>query len=275
MKSQGNEKLITRLADTAARGTLSHAYIVWGPENSDKEGLALSLAATMVCTGSQGRPCGNCRNCVKAFKNIHPDIITVEKQPDKREIYVDQIRWIISDASVLPNEADKKVYIIYQADSMNVRAQNAFLKLLEEPPSYCSFILTGTNPGSFLITIRSRCVELHAVPGKSTDNDNYEATDSNVYEIAGHIFDCFIKKDKLSLISEISKAEKLDKNHFPDLIDNLYMIAARALKTEQNKTERMRIYKALELLQSFTPMRSVNVGAGHIAGMLAVKLNSF
>lgn len=273
MNSQGNEKIKTRLADMAARGALSHAYIIWGPKDSNKENLALTLAATMVCTGNSERPCGTCRNCTKAIKSIHPDIITVEKLPDKREIYVDQIRRIISDASVLPNEADKKVYIIYQADSMNVKAQNTFLKLLEEPPSYCSFILIGTNPGSFLNTIRSRCVELHTVPGK--DANDFEDSDSSTYEIAGHIFDLFIRGDKLSLVSEIFKAEKHEKAQFPNVIDNLYMIAARALKTEQSKTERIRIYKALELLQSFTPMRSVNVGTGHIAGILAVKLNTF
>lgn len=273
MDSQGNEKLKKRLADTAARGALSHAYIIWGPDNSGKENLALSLAAAIVCTDSENRPCGICRNCMKAFKGNHPDIITIEKQTGKREIYVDQIRRIISDAPVMPNEADKKVYIIYHADSMNANAQNAFLKLLEEPPSHSSFILIGTNPGNFLNTIRSRCVELNTVPEKSTND--FETLDLNTDEIARHIFDLFVKGDKLSLISEVLKAEKLERNLFLDLIDNLYIIAAQALKTEQSKSERMRIYRVLELLQSFVPMRSVNVGTGHIAGILAVKLNTF
>lgn len=272
MKIKGNEETKKRLADLAARGSLSHAYIIWGPEGSGKDDMAMWLASAMVCTGNGKHPCGHCRDCLKSSRSIHPDIISVEKQAEKRELLVDQIRQVISDSYVLPNESDKKVYIIYNADNMNTRAQNAFLKLLEEPPSYSAYILTGTNPGIFLDTIRSRCVEILAIP--DTDEDSLHDRGSEAYEIAAQIIELFKKGDRLALITEISKAEKFDRFQISDFLDNLYQIAARTLKTEQSIAMRTRFYEALDLLQSFKPMLGVNVGPGHITGMLAAKLNA-
>lgn len=74
---------------------------------------------------------------------------------------MDQIRAVSADAVVLPNEAGRKVYIIEDADSMNIPAQNAALKLLEEPPAGVMFLLCVTNAGQLLPTVRSRCTELN------------------------------------------------------------------------------------------------------------------
>jgi DNA polymerase-3 subunit delta' len=159
----GNDELKARLNETERKGNFSHAYIIWGSESSGKDILGDVLARALICSGTGERPCLKCRDCLKSQKHIHPDIITINKEADKREIRVDQIRDIVRDASVLPNEAAKKVFIIKEADDMNVNAQNAFLKLLEEPPSHAAFILIGTNPGGFLQTVRSRCVELQVI----------------------------------------------------------------------------------------------------------------
>ena len=70
------------------------------------------------------------------------------------------MRDISADAQVMPNEAAKKVYIIDDADTMNASAQNAMLKLLEEPPDSAAFILCAANPELLLVTVRSRCVLL-------------------------------------------------------------------------------------------------------------------
>ena len=83
-----------------------------------------------------------------------------ENGKKKREILVSQIREISADAAVLPNEAPRKVYLIREADTVNEEAQNAALKLLEEPPNACIFLLCAENPERLLSTVRSRCVEL-------------------------------------------------------------------------------------------------------------------
>ena len=88
----------------------------------------------------------------------------VESLPDskgnlKRDITVDQIREISADAYILPNEADRKVYIINEAEKMNLSAQNASLKLLEEPPNGAVLLLCTDNPSALLPTVRSEAVK--------------------------------------------------------------------------------------------------------------------
>jgi DNA polymerase-3 subunit delta' len=120
----------------------------------------------MICENPDIAPCRTCRPCRKVFAGTHPDVIMVEKEADgkgkeRRELYVDQIRALIADAYIRPNEAERKVYIVRDAGDMNESAQNAFLKLLEEPPYYAAFLLCVANEASLLPTVRSRCTLLH------------------------------------------------------------------------------------------------------------------
>ena len=115
---------------------LSQSYIIAAPSVDDCDAQAARLAARAVCSGAEPKPCGKCRDCRKAAAGIHPDIINVRRMTDdkgrpKREIMVDQVRDMAADASILPNEAERKVYVIHEAELMNESAQNAALKLLE------------------------------------------------------------------------------------------------------------------------------------------------
>lgn len=160
----GNAALKRQLSAQAQGRGLSHAYLISGPAGSGKGTLAGLLAAAMVCSGGGEAPCGACAGCKKAFGGIHPDIIHVDFLEGKREILIEQTRQMRADAFIRPNEAPRKVYIVHHADAMNVRAQNSILKLLEEGPAYASFLLLAENPGSMLITIRSRCEGLSLSP---------------------------------------------------------------------------------------------------------------
>ncbi len=155
---------------------LSHACIVESQSASAREALALKLAQELLCSGSGKRPCGVCRDCRKVESGIHPDLIYINRARDsegkpRREIYVDQIRAVIADASILPNEAGRKVYLFPEADLMNENAQNAMLKLLEEPPNHAAFILCAANAGSLLETILSRC-ERFSVNGDDAPSES-------------------------------------------------------------------------------------------------------
>lgn len=143
---------------------LAHAYISASMNESARNDLAAGLAAAMLCEDDSApcKPCGRCRACRKTREGIHPDVITVEPALDsqgrkKREMTVDQVRDIAATAPVMPNEGRRKVYVIHDADTMNVQAQNALLKLLEEPPESAAFILCAANPELLLPTVRSRC----------------------------------------------------------------------------------------------------------------------
>ena len=132
---------------------------------------AREAAAGILCRSAGVRPCGECLSCRKIAHGTHPDVITVRRQPDtkgnlRKEITVDQIRELSMDAYILPNEADRKVYIIEEADRMNMNAQNAALKLLEEPPNGAVLLLCVMNPAALLPTVRSRCTE-ESINGES------------------------------------------------------------------------------------------------------------
>ncbi|NLO49324.1 MAG: DNA polymerase III subunit [Clostridiales bacterium] len=267
----GNDELKAHLNDAERNGSFSHAYIIWGAGSSGKGVLGDVLSRAFVCTGTGERPCLMCRDCLKSQKHIHPDIINIKKEAGKREILVGQIREIIRDAAVLPNEADKKVFIIEDADDMNSRAQNAFLKLLEEPPSYARFILIGTNPGNFLPTLRSRCVELQTFSAPVPENEELNPV---LLSIAESVLHAFKAGDSLTLTSCAAKAGKLDRIQIADFLDILYLITANALKKEFDAVERGNLFAMTDAIQSLMPMCRFNVGSGHITGILAVKLNS-
>ncbi|MBQ2211367.1 MAG: hypothetical protein II410_00595, partial [Ruminococcus sp.] len=121
--------------------------------------LAALLSAYAVCDG-EDKPCGVCRQCKNALANAHPDVKKLE--PDKKSksgIYsIEQIRDLAVDAQVRPNDADAKVYIFEEADKRFPEVQqNAFLKLLEEPPQRIYFLLLVKSAKALLPTIRSRC----------------------------------------------------------------------------------------------------------------------
>ena len=142
---------------------LSHAYILASPDRESCQNLAGQIAAAAVCQRGTDAPCGVCRDCRKAFAGIHPDIIHVQRQADKQTISVAQVRAMAADASVLPNEAARKVYIVDEADRMKIpEAQNAALKILEEPPAGVVFLLCTESADQLLPTVRSRCASLNA-----------------------------------------------------------------------------------------------------------------
>lgn len=151
----GNEELKARLRRDIAAKRLSHAYMIEGPRGSGKNTLAKLIAAAVACD-EPDPPCMDCVNCRKILSGQSPDVITVEADKDKVQLGVDVIRRLRDDAVFAANDLDVKVYIFPAADTMNIQAQNALLKLLEEPPVGVMFLLLTENAQGLLPTIRSR-----------------------------------------------------------------------------------------------------------------------
>ena len=158
----GNEELKKRLSVSVREGKTSHCYIICGPEGSGKRTLASLLSQALQCE-AQNAPCGVCNACRKVQNGIHPDVIVVD-DPDKKSVQVEQSRQMQADAYIRPNEGKKKIYLIPRAQLMTDQAQNALLKLIEEPPHYAVFLLLTTNAEKLLTTVRSRSVELRMEP---------------------------------------------------------------------------------------------------------------
>ena len=150
-----NEQLKSHFEASVEKGNLSHAMIFEGAKGSGRYTLATEIALAMSCN-SINKPCRACPNCKKTEQGLNPDIITLGLPEGKATIPVELIREIKSMALTFPTEGEYKFFIIRDAEKMTVQAQNAFLKILEEPPSFVVFILLCTNASLMLPTVISR-----------------------------------------------------------------------------------------------------------------------
>ncbi len=162
----GNDRLKENLNNSLKAGRISHFYLITGPEGSGKHTLATLLASAILCK-APNRPCGVCASCRKVLSGNHPDFITVD-DPEKKTVSVELVRKARSDIYIRPNEAEHKIYLFPRGQDMRTEAQNALLKVLEEPPAYGVFLLLADSPERMLPTIRSRCtaLSLTALPEK-------------------------------------------------------------------------------------------------------------
>lgn len=147
----------TALALLLEKG-LPHAVLLEGGKASTRTSFARRVAAAALCTYASvpQRPCGSCEHCVKATKDIHPDIITLGAVGGARSFHIDSIRQLRSQAYIAPNEGGYVVYILEDVQNLTVQAANALLKTLEEPPAHMLLVLTCPNRGQLLDTILSR-----------------------------------------------------------------------------------------------------------------------
>lgn len=154
----GNNEIKEQLSRLFEEDRIPHAVILEGTPGSGRRVLAGILARAAVCTGEGERPCGVCPGCVKALAGSHPDIFTASGGTAARSFHVETIRFVRGDAYIRPNEASRKVYCLFAAETMSEQAQNALLKILEEPPAHVLFILTCGSASALLSTVRSRCM---------------------------------------------------------------------------------------------------------------------
>lgn len=158
----GHKNIIQYIGNAVNSGMVSHAYILNGEKGSGKKLLANLFAMSLQCENREpdGDACGKCRSCRQALSGNHPDIIRIHHEKPST-ITVDEIReQVNNDIVIKPYSSKYKIYIIADGDMMNVQAQNALLKTIEEPPEYAVIMILTENADTLLPTIRSRCVML-------------------------------------------------------------------------------------------------------------------
>ncbi len=150
------EVLCESVLKTVNEGAFSHGTLLECEDEEQSLRLARLIANALVCTG-KNKPCGECAACRKAMGNNHPDICETDGRTKKSDAFtVDSVREIRGNAFIVPNEANVKVYILKNGQNMNEQAQNAILKILEEPPSYVYFIILTSQKSKMLETVLSR-----------------------------------------------------------------------------------------------------------------------
>ena len=184
----GHEAIKKRLGLAITQDKISNAYVFEGASGVGKKLCAHIFAVALVCE-SDNPPCGKCPYCVQANAKTLPDIILVEKDSDKTQIGVDNVReQVISEAYIRPRNARRKIFIIEQGDTLSVEAQNALLKILEEPPEYVTFIICVTSKEKLLPTVLSRSQTVSFFPLSADTVEKYirenEKTEKDIKTIA-------------------------------------------------------------------------------------------
>ena len=152
----GQQAMASTLKTAVLSGRMAHAYLFCGPRGVGKTTAARVLAKTINCLNLQpsGEACNKCESC-KAFNEGRSfNIFELDAASNNS---VEDIRTLIEQVSIAPVLGRYKVYIIDEVHMLSQAAFNAFLKTLEEPPSYAIFILATTEKHKILPTILSRC----------------------------------------------------------------------------------------------------------------------
>jgi len=147
---------LSELTHLIQNGKIPNALLFSGAIGTGKNEAAFEFAKRCNCIDTTP-PCGQCPPCKKIDAGMHPDMIRLGLEENKKSISISQIREMGGLISARPNEASHRMVLIQDADLMNVQAQNALLKVLEEPPENTFFILTAVRTAPLLPTILSRC----------------------------------------------------------------------------------------------------------------------
>ena len=154
-----------RMADALAADRLPHALLLAGQDGLGIEYFADSLAKSWLCEQpDQEGACGRCRSCLLYQAGNHPDIARATPEEGGKQIKVDDVRELVQFMQMKSQYGRGKIAIITPAEAMNRSAANALLKILEEPPPGCIFILVAHHPESLPVTIRSRCQKMDFAP---------------------------------------------------------------------------------------------------------------
>lgn len=223
----GHEKTKHQLKSDFEQDQVSHAYLFLGIEGIGKKGIAIDFAKALLNTN-------NLETCV--------DYKYIEKQPDKKEILVEQVRSkIVNDVYVAPATGKYKVYVINDAHLLNIAAQNALLKTLEEPPKHVVIILVTNNEKALLTTVLSRVKKvkfnrlsdgeiesllkakynivlsedkLNYADGSLKVAIDFANTEDNKYVKIEQLYSCYKNKDMLNAIKNIEQVNFKDEETF-------------------------------------------------------------
>lgn len=152
---KGQDHIVTTLKNQILSDRLGHAYLFCGTRGTGKTTVAKLLAKTVNCEHPvDGNPCHECDSCKAIAAGASMSVVEIDAASNNG---VDNVREIIDEVAFPPADAKYRVYIIDEVHMLSIGAFNALLKTLEEPPSYCIFILATTDPQKVPITILSRC----------------------------------------------------------------------------------------------------------------------
>ncbi len=244
----GHDLVCGRLAKLAAAvrtnedATLHHAYVFAGPDGIGKYTTAMWWARKLKC--ERDGACGECPSCRQISAGSHPDVVALEPEEPGKRIGIDPVRDVIRKMTLRPRHRGPRVSVIRDAHLLTFEAQNAMLKLLEEPPGTAVIVLVTPAAGSLLATVRSRCqvlrfdtldgssilsiLEAAGVPA-SEHQARVKAADGSPARALALDAEALAARDAL-----IEVFEALNKDRFADLEDLTRRLAEKSEERDGN-----------------------------------------
>ena len=249
------------ISQALASGRFPHALIIEGASPEERMALALKTAKALVCSDKDEIPCGRCSACIKAAAKSHPDIPVYSVEDKPRAFKVD----------IVPNEADRKAFILENAHTMGPEGQNALLKILEEPPAYVVFILLCPSSTGFLPTVLSRATvfSLGEVE-RETDKDELAAAKEAARAFAVSLAS-FEDMETVKAAAAFEKDQRLLRDAMPIIQE----ILGQALRVKCSAPEETEFVEEARLIASkLTKNALLSAVEGLDALMAAAALNA-
>lgn len=240
-----------------------HAIII-ETNNQDITYSNLSNIIKIFMCNNQNFPCNTCNTCKKINNNIHPDINTICLYTDENSIKIDKIRLLKQDVYIKPNESKYKIYIIKSSDYLTHQAQNAFIKILEEPPEYVKFILICESANNLLETIRSRCEFF-------TNYTNQEDINTEILDISNNIFEFSIKNNKFEILKIIAQIPN-NRIYFKKILENLLIKFINIFKSKETSVNYNKYLTIIDEIQYILKIIDKNVNLNLLTNYLLIIL---
>lgn len=256
-------EIAERIGDAIRSDRLSHAYIIEGDSLSKRESFALDIAKALLCKVEKGVGCDNCSICRRVSHGNYQDLYMVES--DNRSVKDKDIFQLQQDLMNVPTgEGERNIAIVPDADTMTVRAQNRFLKTLEEPQVGTLIMLLTENSEKLLPTIRSRCQTIRLYGEADAAEDEYT-------EIAKTLFGMTKRSFHFEIKEKLEESVK-DRKSAEEFLDSFEHLARASMLGKNDAMNRDDAMKVIPLLEQARKDIKINVNYKYALGDLFLKL---
>ncbi len=286
----GHARQLKLLRQLVGNDTVAGTYLFCGPEHVGKETVAVALAMALLCENPQSLGCGHCKSCREIASGLHPDLIILEPQGASQSIKMDQVEALRHRFHLSSFHGGWKVGIFRDAHALHYQSAPALLKMLEEPPARCVFMLVTHREDQVMPTLRSRAKIVPFFPlsekemrsALPADWSGDDAKTQSLLKLAGgrlgvalHITqgDFFSKRDKI--------LELLEHHSFQHFSSALATVEGLSIpktggadaREEQRSQERETLFTLQTLLRDVWILRSVGESSAVLNADLVDRLS--